>query len=79
MGHKTPYWATGKGKGTADTVWRQALQAEAAVAQEGQCAACTRWGRRAFFEHINCGKLRDRALAFGVPPPLVRLALSIYR
>ena len=75
--HRKEFLAAGKGVGSVDAVWRQALDAEAAV-MDGGCAAAILWDLSAFFDSIDHQLLGERAAALGWPPVLINMALSMY-
>ncbi len=72
-----PFFASGKGRGPADVVHRQAMRNEAAVG-EGLQAGALMWDMQSFFEMVKRGKLRRRARSTGFPTPLLKLALAAY-
>ena len=73
-----PYWGTGPGRSTELIVWRQAAAAEAAVSR-GEVAGGFLWDAQKFYENFRLDLLRDRALAAGVPPVLVKISYNLWR
>ena len=69
--------AQGSARSALDPIWRAAVRAEAATGQQ-QAAATMALDIAAFFESIDWGLLRGRALAAGLPEPLVDTALALY-
>ena len=75
--HDQPFLAAGKGRSAQDAVWRQALRAEAAVAQ-GRHAATVLWDLSKFFEYLSHSRLWDEGLRLRFPVALLRLSLSMF-
>jgi hypothetical protein len=76
--HDRPYFAAGTNRSAIDAVWRQALRAEAATAEQGATAAAVLTDLEKFFENIDHELLLERAEKHGLPLPLVKLALAAY-
>ncbi len=76
--HDRPYFACGADRGAIDVVWRQAMRAEAAVADDLHAAAVTS-DMRKFFEAIDHGLLLERAERHGFPMQIAKLAVAAYR
>ncbi len=72
-----PYFAAGAGKSPVDSVWRQAAQAEAAVAA-GEGSATLLWDLAAFFESIQRKQLWYRARRLGFPTTVAAVAFNAY-
>ncbi len=72
-----PYFAAGAGKSPVDAVWRQAAQAEAAVA-EGEGSATVLWDLAAFFESIKRTQLWYRAKRLNFPMTVAAVAFNAY-
>ncbi len=75
--HRRPYYSAAAGRSAQDTVWRQAIRAEAGVNQ-GLEAASVLWDMAAFYEGIERERLLARAWALGFPPAIIKLALAAY-
>ena len=71
------YWSSDAGRSALDSVWRQAVRAEAQVG-EGEAAASCFWDIRKFFDRIPWYKLVARSLRAGLPAALVRALVSTY-
>ena len=71
-----PFLAQGSGRTALDPVWRAAVRAEAAVPDT--FAGVVTLDIAAFFESIEWSILRGRAVAAGLPEPLISMALALY-
>ena len=72
------YWATGKGRGAHDAVWKQAVKMEVRGAGGGY-AATLLWDAESFFERISHWKTAARARRTGFPMQITRVAGNMYR
>ena len=72
-----PFIAQGSGRAALDPIWRAAVRAEVAAASD-ETAAVVTLDIAAFFESIDWQVLRGRALAAGLPEPLVNMAITLY-
>ncbi len=72
-----PYFAAASGRSPQDAVWRQAAQAEAAVAK-GECSAALLWDVASFFESIRRRPLWYRARRLHFPTTIAAVAFNAY-
>ena len=72
------YWATGKGRGAHDAVWKQAVKMEVKGAGKGYVATLL-WDAESFFERISHQKMAARARRTGFPTQITRVAGNMYR
>lgn len=76
--NERPYFASGKGTGAPDVVWRSAFHCETAVASNSTAAAIL-WDMKSFYQMIRHDLLMDRAVATRYPLPLVRMLIALYK
>ena len=72
------YYAFAAGQACSDVVWRQTARAEAALQEDEEVAAFTCDAQK-FYEQFDLQVLRMRALAFGMPSPIVKLTYNTWR
>ena len=73
-----PYYAAGKQRSAIDTVWRTAVDAEAATASKGHAGGVLTDFKK-YYEHFNHRLMVTRGLRHGLPPQLIRLTINAYR
>ena len=75
--HDLDAFSCGPGKAAADTIWRQSIEAETAVALNGAAAAAL-LDMEKFYEMFNRTKLWLRGRQFGFNLTILRIALVAY-
>ena len=75
--HPRAYLAAVAGSSCIDTIWRHALQAEAA-ANVGRQVAAFCWDLKEFYEHISRSKLLARARLLDFPLRIITVVLNTY-
>eukprot|EP00959_Pyramimonas_sp_CCMP1952_P293972 6148281-Pyramimonas_sp.AAC.1 len=64
--HPRRHWAFGAGKPAEQSIWNQAVKAEAHVG-EGNVAGGFSWDGSKYYESFRLTTPRDRSLAAGLP------------
>ncbi|CAK0868494.1 unnamed protein product, partial [Prorocentrum cordatum] len=76
--HPRKYWAFGAGKSAEAEMWKQAVKAEAQVA-EGGVTGVFSWDGTKYYESFRLTTLRDRSLQAGLSPIVVKVTRNFWR